>query len=281
MSNEKRKKASRVQGGWAAPSITNVRSDRDKPKMPIGPAWFGKNIDNPTINEKHVYEKPADEEIVQKPPDIIIKKQGIHDLSLEPSGVSRIRYFPHFLDESESGTLFTELFHECPWHQRSDLKNGVSYIQPRLTAWFGDLPYSYSGQKLDPNTKWLPCLVTLKDHLEEVTGLKFNSLLANLYRDNHDSVDWHSDDEPELRKNPTIASLSFGDSRNFELRKKPPPEHANDFTNRQLVRLTLDAGSLLIMEGSVQDDWQHRVPKEYHDRGPRINLTFRVIYPDS
>lgn len=24
---------------------------------------------------------------------------------------------------------------------------------------------------------------------------------------------------------------------------------------------------------------QHRVPREYHDRRPRINLTFRVIYP--
>jgi len=23
-----------------------------------------------------------------------------------------------------------------------------------------------------------------------------------------------------------------------------------------------------------------RVPREYHDRGPRVNLTFRVIYPE-
>ena len=63
--------------------------------------------------------------------------------------------------------------------------------------------------------------MTLKDHLQDVTGLHFNSMLANLYRDNHDRMDWHSDDEPSLQKNPTIASLSLGDSRNFELRKKP------------------------------------------------------------
>ena len=62
----------------------------------------------------------------------------------------------------------------------------------------------------------------LKDRLEEVTGYKFNSMLANLYRDGHDSVAWHSDDEPSLREHPTIASLSFGDTRNFEMRKKPP-----------------------------------------------------------
>ena len=46
-------------------------------------------------------------------------------------------------------------------------------------------------------------------------------MLANLYRDGHDSVAWHSDDEPSLGQNPTIASLSFGDTRNFEMRKKP------------------------------------------------------------
>lgn len=61
----------------------------------------------------------------------------------------------------------------------------------------------------------------LKDRLEEVTGLTFNSMLANMYRDGHDSVAWHSDDERSLGPEPTIASLSFGDSRNFELRKKP------------------------------------------------------------
>ena len=62
----------------------------------------------------------------------------------------------------------------------------------------------------------------LKDRLEEVTGLKFNSMLANMYRDGHDSVAWHSDDEATLGEEPTIASISFGDTRNFEMRKKPP-----------------------------------------------------------
>ena len=30
---------------------------------------------------------------------------------------------------------------------------------------------------------------------------------------------------------------------------------------------------------SIFFNFQHRIPKEYHDRDPRINLTFRVIYP--
>lgn len=47
--------------------------------------------------------------------------------------------------------MFDQLFEECPWRQRSDSYNGEQYLQPRLTAWFGDLPYSYSGVTLDVN----------------------------------------------------------------------------------------------------------------------------------
>ena len=71
--------------------------------------------------------------------------------------------------------------------------------------------------------QWSSSLRALRKRLEEVTGIKFNSMLANMYRDGHDSVAWHADDESSLGPEPSIASLSFGDTRNFELRKKPPP----------------------------------------------------------
>lgn len=71
--------------------------------------------------------------------------------------------------------------------------------------------------------QWHPVLCTLKSRIEENTGHTFNSLLCNLYRDEKDSVDWHSDDEPSLGSCPVIVSLSFGATRTFEMRKKPPP----------------------------------------------------------
>lgn len=123
-------------------------------------------------------------------------------------------------------------------------------------------------------------LSTLKNRIEENTGHTFNSLLCNLYRNEKDSVDWHSDDEPALGKCPIIASLSFGATRTFEMRKKPPPEENGDCTYVERVKIPLDHGTLLIMEGATQADWQHRVPKEYHSRSPRVNLTFRTVYPD-
>ena len=63
--------------------------------------------------------------------------------------------------------------------------------------------------------------------MEDNTGLTFNSMLANLYRDGHDSLAWHSDDETSLGPEPTIASISFGDMRTFQLRKKPPKVWTN------------------------------------------------------
>lgn len=275
MSSDKRRR-SRVQGGWAPP--TNARSDRDKPKVPATPNWYGKTVDQPSP-KKFVYEPPT-EEVRKKPADKVISKPGVYDISTEPSGLSRLRLFPAFLDPKEADWMFTELHHELPWRQRSDVKNGEEYLQPRLTAWFGDHSYSYSGVTHEAIKEWTPALKQIKDHLEEVTGCQFNSVLANLYRDGHDHVPWHSDDESSLGPEPTIASLSFGDTRTFQLRKKPPPEENGDYTYMQQIEVPLTHGSLLIMEGATQADWQHRIPREYHDRSARINLTFGVIFPE-
>lgn len=70
--------------------------------------------------------------------------------------------------------------------------------------------------------QWHPILQEIREHLQKSLGIYFNSMLANLYRDGHDSVGWHTDKNPSLGEQPTIASLSFGDSRMFELRKNPP-----------------------------------------------------------
>ncbi len=72
-------------------------------------------------------------------------------------------------------------------------------------------------------SQWHPLLLTLHEAVKQVSGYSFNSLLCNLYRDGHDSIGWHSDDEASLGAKPTIASLSLGDTRVFSLRKQPPP----------------------------------------------------------
>ncbi|MGL6343520.1 MAG: alpha-ketoglutarate-dependent dioxygenase AlkB family protein, partial [Waterburya sp.] len=115
-----------------------------------------------------------------------------------------------------------------------------------------------------------PNLLSIKKRIEQTVTVNFNSVLANLYRNGQDYVSWHSDDEKELGKNPTIASVSFGATRRFVLRHK---------SNQDLdtLDISLSHGSLLIMKGSTQHFWKHQVPKTSKVKSERINLTFRVI----
>ena len=106
-------------------------------------------------------------------------------------------------------TLLQELIEASDWHQETITVYGKPYLQPRLSAWHGDLSYSYSGIRLEP-LPWTPTLLDLKACVETLTGHQYNSVLLNYYRDQNDSMGMHSDDERELCHQPAIASLSLG-----------------------------------------------------------------------
>jgi alkylated DNA repair dioxygenase AlkB len=182
-----------------------------------------------------------------------------------------IIFYPSLLDESDCNRLFTELTQTIQWRQDWITIYGRSRPQPRLTAWYGDpgKSYSYSGITMHP-MPWISTLLSLKANLEGLSGVVFNSVLLNLYRDGNDSMGWHSDDEPELGLNPVIGSLSLGGTRRFMLRHR--------FEKGLKHQLELTSGSLLLMQGTTQQYWQHQVPKTKRPVLPRINLTFRVIH---
>ena len=85
----------------------------------------------------------------------------MYDISLEPSGVSRIRYFPNFIGPKECEHIYSELFTEVQWRQREESKNGETWLQPRLTAWYGDKDYTYGSVTQKADTR-----VSLKCHAE-------------------------------------------------------------------------------------------------------------------
>ncbi|XP_023697949.1 alpha-ketoglutarate-dependent dioxygenase alkB homolog 3 [Paramormyrops kingsleyae] len=275
---DKRQRA-RVQGSWAKSAQlpkggARGRGEDSVPCQPRAACWGT----GPQAFEFHQPAKPLREVPVEK----VIEHAGEYQISQGPTGVSRLRLVPGFLSQEEADWMFSKLLAELPWSQKTNFKQGSgrAYEEPRLTCWFGELPYTYSNSTLQPSSQWHPVLIQLREAVEQASGRSFNSLLCNLYRDGKDSIAWHSDSEASLGPEPVIASLSLGDTRCFSLRKQPGPEEDGDYTYVERVRIPLAHGTLLLMEGATQEDWQHQVAKEYHDRGPRINLTFRTIYPE-
>ncbi len=178
-------------------------------------------------------------------------------------------YSPNFFFKSESDLFLKSLKENILWKQESMNMYGKRIDFPRLTAWYGDSdkPYKFSGITLQP-LPWTTEILAIKSKIEPQAKVIFNSVLLNRYRDGNDSISWHTDAEPELGKNPIIASVNFGDTRKFQLR------HIN---TKEKLEIELSHGSLLIMQGELQHFWQHQVPKTKELKTERINLTFRVI----
>jgi alkylated DNA repair dioxygenase AlkB len=185
-------------------------------------------------------------------------------IPIDDGELALLRQLPLPLSNAE---VLTRLLDETPWRAESVVVYGKRHLQPRLTAWYGEASYTYSGLRLDP-LPWTELLLVIRAAVESACGRRFNSVLLNRYRDGRDSMGMHSDDEPELGDQPVIASLSFGTTRTFILRHK---------RNKQTVRLELGDGNLVLMSGRLQENWLHGINKSARSLGERLNLTFRYI----
>jgi alkylated DNA repair dioxygenase AlkB len=179
-------------------------------------------------------------------------------------------YRPGLFTREERACLFKALKETILWKQETIQMYGKLLNTPRLTAWYGEnsKTYAFSGKKYDPNP-WTPELLLIKQRVEDAAGMAFNSVLLNDYRNGNDSVAWHADDEPELGVNPVIASVSFGQARRFDVRHKE--------NHKLKYSVELESGSLLIMKGDLQHNWEHQIAKSAKAIKERINLTFRLI----
>ncbi len=179
--------------------------------------------------------------------------------------------FENFFTNQESKKLHQNLIDNIQWRQDKIKMFGKLIDQPRLTAFYGDTnkEYSYSGIVMKP-LEWNDDLFFIRNRVEDVAKIKFTSVLLNYYRDGKDSMGWHSDDEKELGQNPVIGSVSFGESRVFQMRHK----FRKDIKK---VDIALTNGSFLLMKGTTQHFWQHQIPKTNRALESRINLTFRNI----
>ncbi len=178
-------------------------------------------------------------------------------------------YAPHFFGLKESDAYFRELEREVDWQQENIRLFGKELPMPRLTAWYGDKGYTYSGLYNAPKP-WVPVLQELRERVERASGETYNSVLLNFYRHGNDSMGWHADNEAALGPEPAIASISFGGERKFSIKHRTRPD-------LKPLSFTLAHGSLLLMQGAMQHHWLHHIPKTKRPVQPRINLTFRNV----
>jgi alkylated DNA repair dioxygenase AlkB len=183
---------------------------------------------------------------------------------------ANLKYYPNFIPPAQATNIMQTLQESLAWRQEQITLYGKAHNVPRLQAWYGDknAGYKYSNLTMRP-LPWAPILLDLKQRCESASKSHFNSVLANLYRHGQDGMGRHADNEPELGRQPVIASLSFGEVRNLDF-------YHNQTKNK--VRLPLENGSLLVMSGNTQMSWQHCVAKTKKSLVARINLTFRYIH---
>mgnify|MGYP001284835811 CR=1 FL=1 len=194
----------------------------------------------------------------------MIKKEaitGYEDLEIDLYQDKRL--------EEKKDLWFESCLRDLNWETGFIKIFGKTHQIPRLQAWYADneIEYTYSGKKLQRHN-WNNLLLEIKEKIENITSFKFNSVLANLYRDGNDSMGLHSDDEKELGINPVIASLSLGESRDIHFK------HKNIKTS---INIPQTSGQLIVMSGQTQKYWKHEIKKTKKFKKPRINLTFRNI----
>jgi alkylated DNA repair dioxygenase AlkB len=174
-----------------------------------------------------------------------------------------LEYIPGFIDRATSDRLLEKFIRETPWQQTKQKLWDKEYLTPRLTTWYGDTP------RISPILPWTPELQMIREKVEVVAGITFNSVLLNYYRNGNDSVAWHSDKESIMGSQPVIASVSFGQVRSFDIRNKT--DHKEHYSVR------LEHGSFLLMKAGLQEHWEHRIAKSAKPMKARVNLTFRLV----
>jgi len=168
----------------------------------------------------------------------------------------RIAYQPQFVDPAFASQAFDALLRDVPWQSERRRMYLRDVLTPRLLA-------SYALDEPLPQV-----IAELAPRVAAAAGAAFTHVGLNHYRDERDSVAQHNDHLHELSPGQPIALVSFGATREMLIRAKAP--------RRGVLRLDLEAGSLLTMSYATQLHYDHGIPKQHTPVGPRISLAFRV-----
>lgn len=139
---------------------------------------------------------------------------------------------------------------------------GRSSIQKRLSIQYGaDYIYNQTAKKSHP---WTPLMLEIKARMEAIAGPLDGGLLW-IYPDGDAGLGWHEDKgHPEV-----IASLSLGARRSFCFGM------GTVVKCKEVWRMPLPHGSLMLIPSETNEATKHRVPPERRIKAPRVNITLR------
>lgn len=180
-----------------------------------------------------------------------------------------VNYYGKIFSLPDANNYLTNLLNNIEWKNDEAVIFGKLIVTKRKVAWYGDIEFEYTySNRTKKALPWTKELLELKSKIELETGESFNSCLLNLYHTGEEGMAWHSDGEKDLKKDGAIGSLSFGAERKFSFKHK---------ASKETVSVLLEHGSLLVMKGTTQTHWLHRLPPTTKTLKPRVNLTFRTI----
>lgn len=185
--------------------------------------------------------------------------------------IKPFEYVPNVFHEN----YFEELRDEITWKQDyfTINNNGIPSMirERRLTALQSvyDTHIEYSNKTMEP-TPFTKIVQFVKDTIESRFRLIFDSCLINYYQNQEDYMRFHKDDTG-VTKSTNIITVSFGESRNFQVRLRADKDIKYYYE--------LNNGDVFRMFGNCQDLFDHSIPPVPNgiEKGGRISLTFRVL----
>ena len=212
-----------------------------------------------------------------------------------------IFYVPTYLSKEKSDSLFDLLnddtkFAHCRIYYM-DNKTGEFTVQSsqRPSYWFGDYPqaaqytnhyvtHPITGEKVKMPTDFVkrfdfpPEILELKTQIERQFDVKFNSCLVGMYNAPTNKIGFHSDASSSMGLDPHIASVSFGKSRRFAIKKQSAYRTAEE-VGKPIEKIVMDLnhGDLVVMRKNANLKYHHAVlaDPDCNESNIRINLTFR------
>uniref|UniRef100_A0AC11EIE8 AlkB homolog 3, alpha-ketoglutarate dependent dioxygenase n=1 Tax=Ovis aries TaxID=9940 RepID=A0AC11EIE8_SHEEP len=123
---EDKRRRARVQGAWAGPAKSQATAQpapiaENNLQQRPGKTWMNK--EQHLSDRQFVFKEP--QEVVRRAPEPrVIDKEGVYEISMSPTGISRVCLCPGFVDLKEANSVFEQLCRDVPWKQRTGIRDG-------------------------------------------------------------------------------------------------------------------------------------------------------------